>query len=78
MPTEIQHFINGQLTPGRSGRTLPVFNPATGEASGTVPLASVEEVNAAVAAVAITARTCGSGLRGWRARAPVWRVRRAP
>ena len=49
VPTEIQHFINGKLVPGKSGRTAPVFNPATGEQSGTVPLASREEVDEAVA-----------------------------
>ncbi|MFO1073208.1 MAG: CoA-acylating methylmalonate-semialdehyde dehydrogenase [Geminicoccaceae bacterium] len=48
MPTEIMHFINGRFTPGKSGRSLPVFNPATGEQSGTVPLASTAEVNEAV------------------------------
>ncbi len=31
MPTEIKHFINGRLIAGKSGRTAPVFNPATGE-----------------------------------------------
>ena len=34
MPTEIQHFINGQFNSGRGGRSQPVFNPATGEQSG--------------------------------------------
>jgi malonate-semialdehyde dehydrogenase (acetylating)/methylmalonate-semialdehyde dehydrogenase len=52
MPTEIQHFIGGRLVPGRSGRTAPVFNPATGEAIASVPLASAEEVDAAVQAAA--------------------------
>src|SRR3712207_3049160 len=52
MPTEIQHFIGGRLVPGRSGRTAPVFNPATGEAIAHVPLASAEEVDQAVQAAA--------------------------
>jgi malonate-semialdehyde dehydrogenase (acetylating) / methylmalonate-semialdehyde dehydrogenase len=50
MPTEIQHVIGGKFVPGRSGRTSPVFNPATGEQTGSVPLASSAEVDEAVAA----------------------------
>jgi malonate-semialdehyde dehydrogenase (acetylating)/methylmalonate-semialdehyde dehydrogenase len=49
---QIGHFINGEMTSGTSGRTSPVFNPATGEQTGEVSLASVEEVDAAVAAAA--------------------------
>ena len=49
MSTEIQHFIGGKFVPGRSGRTAPVFNPATGEQQGAVPLASAAEVDEAVA-----------------------------
>src|SRR3954471_9070739 len=50
MPTEVQHYINGKFVPGRSGRTAPVFNPATGEATGQVALASAAEVDEAVSA----------------------------
>ncbi len=46
----IGHFINGERVSGTSGRTGPVFNPATGEQTGEVSFASVEEVDAAVAA----------------------------
>ncbi|WP_394779258.1 CoA-acylating methylmalonate-semialdehyde dehydrogenase [Undibacterium sp.] len=46
----IQHYINGQLSPSSSGRQQDVFNPATGEVSAQVVLASVAEVDAAVAA----------------------------
>jgi malonate-semialdehyde dehydrogenase (acetylating)/methylmalonate-semialdehyde dehydrogenase len=49
---QIGHFINGEMTPGTSGRTSPVFNPATGEQTGEVSLASIDEVDAAVAAAA--------------------------
>ncbi|MCJ2048937.1 CoA-acylating methylmalonate-semialdehyde dehydrogenase [Methylobacterium sp. J-070] len=45
---EITHFIGGRRSPGRSGRSSPVFNPATGEQTGTVALASRDEVEAAV------------------------------
>jgi malonate-semialdehyde dehydrogenase (acetylating) / methylmalonate-semialdehyde dehydrogenase len=49
---QIGHFINGQPVASRSGRTGPVWNPATGEQTGEVGLAAVEEVDAAVAAAA--------------------------
>jgi malonate-semialdehyde dehydrogenase (acetylating)/methylmalonate-semialdehyde dehydrogenase len=45
----IDHWIDGKRVPGRSGRTGPVFNPATGQQTGTVTLASVDEVDEAVA-----------------------------
>ncbi|HWO74133.1 MAG TPA: CoA-acylating methylmalonate-semialdehyde dehydrogenase [Dehalococcoidia bacterium] len=46
----ISHYINGQVVAGTSGRTGPVFNPATGRQTGEVDFASAEEVDAAVAA----------------------------
>ena len=49
MTITIEHFINGARVHGTSGRTAPVFNPATGVQSGTVTLASVEDVDSAVA-----------------------------
>ena len=48
----IGHSIDGEMVAGTSGRTGPVFNPATGEQTAEVALASVEEVDAAVAAAA--------------------------
>jgi malonate-semialdehyde dehydrogenase (acetylating) / methylmalonate-semialdehyde dehydrogenase len=45
----IDHWINGQRVGGASGRMGPVFNPATGQQQGEVALASVAEVDAAVA-----------------------------
>ncbi|TDL90410.1 CoA-acylating methylmalonate-semialdehyde dehydrogenase [Meridianimarinicoccus aquatilis] len=47
--TEIAHFISGTPTPGTSGRSQDVFNPATGAAQNTVALASAAEVDAVVA-----------------------------
>ncbi len=47
--TEIPHFMDGARISGRSGRTAAVFNPATGEQSGTVSLAGRDEVDAAIA-----------------------------
>jgi malonate-semialdehyde dehydrogenase (acetylating)/methylmalonate-semialdehyde dehydrogenase len=48
--TRINHWIGGRIVPGQSGRGGPVYNPATGEQTGAVDLATVEEVDAAVAA----------------------------
>ena len=45
----IDHWIDGGRVPSTSGRTGPVFNPATGQQQGQVGLASVAEVDAAVA-----------------------------
>jgi malonate-semialdehyde dehydrogenase (acetylating)/methylmalonate-semialdehyde dehydrogenase len=44
----IQHHIGGELQESKSGRTSPVYNPATGEQTASVGLATVEEVDQAV------------------------------
>ncbi len=49
---DLAHFINGKRTRGTSGRFGDVHNPATGEVIARVPMASPDEVNAAVAAAA--------------------------
>src|SRR3954469_14905927 len=46
----ITHWIGGGPVRGSSGRTGPVFNPASGAQSGEVDFASVEEVDPAVQA----------------------------
>ena len=48
--TRIPHWIGGRRVDGASGRTGPVYNPATGRQTGAVDFASVEEVDAAVQA----------------------------
>ncbi|MFM2120983.1 MAG: hypothetical protein RL722_2451, partial [Pseudomonadota bacterium] len=48
--TDVGHYIAGKTVPGSSGRSQPVWNPATGVSARSVALASAEEVNAAVAA----------------------------
>lgn len=48
-PEQIHHFINGSLQGGK-GRSGDVYNPATGEVSAKVPLASADEVRSAIAA----------------------------
>ena len=46
----IGHWIGGEAVRGDSGRKGPVYNPATGEQTGEVDFATVEEVDRAVAA----------------------------
>ncbi len=46
---DVGHFINGVAVESRSGRSQPVFNPATGAVARQVSLASIDEVNEAVA-----------------------------
>jgi malonate-semialdehyde dehydrogenase (acetylating)/methylmalonate-semialdehyde dehydrogenase len=48
----ITHWIDGALWEGASARAGDVFNPATGQVTGRVDLASGAEVDAAVAAAA--------------------------
>lgn len=50
VPQQIPHWFDGARHDGASGRTAAVTDPATGEVTGEVALASVEEVDAAVAA----------------------------
>src|SRR5258706_5427870 len=49
MPARISHWIDGSLTAGTSGRVGPVYNPATGEHTADVDLASAAEVDRVVA-----------------------------
>ncbi len=65
---QIAHFIGGRMTPSESGRRQPVFNPATGEVTAEVALASVAEVDAAVSAAAAAAPA-------WAETAPLKRAR---
>jgi len=48
----ISHWIGGEVVAGRSGRTGPVFDPATGRQQAEVDLANAAEVDAAVEAAA--------------------------
>ncbi len=56
----INHWISGAPWAGQSGRSGRVFNPATGEQTGAVDFATVEEVDRAVQAAK-------QALPGWRA-----------
>ena len=46
----INHWIDGRIVESTSGSTSPVFDPASGEQTATVGLATVADVDAAVAA----------------------------
>jgi malonate-semialdehyde dehydrogenase (acetylating) / methylmalonate-semialdehyde dehydrogenase len=48
----INHWIGGGSYAGKSGRSGPVYNPATGAQSGAADFASAEEIDAAVQAAA--------------------------
>ncbi|MBE9635737.1 CoA-acylating methylmalonate-semialdehyde dehydrogenase [Salipiger mangrovisoli] len=57
---ELTHFINGAHVKGTSGRFTEIFNPATGEVQAKVPLATVEELNDAVAKAAEAQKVWGA------------------
>ena len=46
----VNHWINGRRVAGTSGRRGPIYDPARGRLAREVDFASVEEVDAAVAA----------------------------
>ncbi|MVT55635.1 CoA-acylating methylmalonate-semialdehyde dehydrogenase [Bradyrhizobium yuanmingense] len=68
MSATILNFINGKVVQSRSGRTSPVFNPATGQQSGTLGLTSAEDVKDAVAAAR-------AAFPAWAATPPLRRAR---
>jgi malonate-semialdehyde dehydrogenase (acetylating)/methylmalonate-semialdehyde dehydrogenase len=56
MSHRISHWVDGRLLEGTSGRTSPVYNPATGQETARVDLASTAEVDAAVATARAAAK----------------------
>ncbi|MBI4920981.1 MAG: CoA-acylating methylmalonate-semialdehyde dehydrogenase [Devosia nanyangense] len=64
----IHNAIGGKLIQSLSTRTQPVFNPATGEASATLPLSTLDEINAAVA-------SAKAAFPAWAATTPMKRAR---
>lgn len=68
MTSTIAHYMNGQAYASASGRQQDVFNPATGEVTGSVALASLEEVEAVIAAAKAAAPA-------WAETAPLKRAR---
>jgi len=67
MTQELQHYINGKRVNGTSGRFGNVYNPATGEVTKQAPLASKEEVRAAV-------ENAQAALKGWSSTPPAKRA----
>ena len=65
---EIGHWINGKLVAGTSGRFADIMNPATGEVLARVALATVAELNSAIADAA-------KAQIGWAATNPQRRAR---
>lgn len=68
MNKSYQHFINGQVIQGSSGRHSDIFNPSLGEVTGTVALATSGELDAAVTAAK-------AALPGWSSTNPQRRAR---
>ena len=67
MTKTLYHFIGGKRVEGTSGRLGDVFNPATGDVTAQVPLASVDEVRAAI-------QSSADALPGWAATPPARRT----
>ncbi|MEM7025712.1 MAG: CoA-acylating methylmalonate-semialdehyde dehydrogenase, partial [Pseudomonadota bacterium] len=68
MSKDIGHWLNGAAVSGTSGRYGDVFNPAVGERSGRVALASAAEVDAAV-------QIAQDALPAWAGTTPLRRAR---
>lgn len=64
----LSHYFNGQLFTGQSQRTSPVYNPATGEQSAQVALATADETREAV-------RIADEAFVGWSKTSPLKRSR---
>ena len=67
MATNIDHFIDGEIFKGQGRRTADVFNPATGEVTKQVSLASAEDVKKAI-------QSAAAALPGWSATPPAKRA----
>jgi malonate-semialdehyde dehydrogenase (acetylating)/methylmalonate-semialdehyde dehydrogenase len=65
---QLGHYIGGAPAASTSGRFKDVFNPATGQVTGSVALASVEEVDAAV-------KAAKAAFPAWSETAPIKRAR---
>ncbi|PSJ21631.1 methylmalonate-semialdehyde dehydrogenase (CoA acylating) [Halomonas sp. ND22Bw] len=65
---QIHHYLNGRHVDGRSERFAPVYNPATGEQSAQVALASADETREAIA-------SSEAAFAGWSKLSPLKRSR---
>ena len=68
MTRRLQHHVGGRATDSRGERWAPVYNPATGEVAAEVPMATADEVDAAVQAAR-------EAFPGWAATPPLRRAR---
>jgi len=66
--TDIGHFVGGKPVSNGHGRFSDVFNPATGEISGRVALATAAEIDAAV-------QSAKAAFPGWARTTPMARAR---
>jgi len=64
----IEHFINGKITRSSSKKTAKVFNPATGEQTSEVNLASRNDVD-------IVVQKAKEAFIDWSNKPPVQRAR---
>jgi malonate-semialdehyde dehydrogenase (acetylating)/methylmalonate-semialdehyde dehydrogenase len=64
----LNHWIDGSTVAGTSGRFSDVYHPASGRVQAQVPLATTEELNAAVAAAA-------AAFPAWSSQPPLRRAR---
>ena len=64
----IQHFVEGKIFKGASKRTGKVFNPATGEQSAEVSLATADDINKAVS-------IAKKAFISWSQKTPLFRAR---
>ena len=64
----INHFVNGKSFTGNSKKVGKVFNPATGEQSAEVRLASTKDVNEAIA-------NAKNAFESWSNKPPLQRAR---
>ena len=45
---QIRNFINGQWQEETGGKTVPLYNPSTGETIGSVPVSNMETCESAM------------------------------
>jgi len=63
MSDQLKHYVDGGYVAGTSDRLGDIYNPATGEVQAQVPLASADEVRAAI-------KSANDALPGWSATPP--------
>lgn len=64
----VTHWVGGKAVPGAQTRAGDIFDPSTGEVTGRVPFASLEELDACV-------RTARAAYPSWAAMPPLRRAR---